>query len=663
LPKSRVAIGDGKMSTDATRPSFLATSYACLRGCCACRRAQPATDPKTEPVQVDATVSPAAAARIFATRQWLDTHSVQDSRGVHGMALVYDETMQLHSGPPGHPEAPRRTQEILAQLKAAGLLQACAHVPPRVASEDELLLVHDARHVERVCTFQAKRAVASDADEKATEARNKKAKPYSFPFGPDTYVNEHTPHCARLSAGGLLALVDAALDADSHVRAGMAVVRPPGHHATADRTSGFCVFNNVAVAARYLQKRHGLERIAIVDWDVHHGNGTNDIFAEDPSVLFVSTHRYGEGFFPGYGFLEDAGKAQARGYNVNIPLEKGFSDRDIAHVMQHVICPLLERFRPDAILVSAGFDAAKGDPLGECRVSPEAFGWMTRCLFRLARVFCEDRIFLVLEGGYNPDVIAQCTVACVHSLLAEVASLPNPFEVLPALVPRSPTGSCTASEAASTVTSAAGTPLLRSRDPSPPTPSRTPTASPSFKPRLPPASPMQQYAANTSCSAAAGSGSGGRQNRRPRGIPSTKTMKVVRQLSEIHTLLPLQLPLAPKPNEAPGAAERRAKKSENRRNARGQQRRAGQEDDDRSDCSTLSGWAIACGSGPSDAEPSSPWHSRASPPGSPSFADVGGMFPSLELPPPLEPVSGEASTAIPESGASGRGPRRRGKRK
>ena len=139
---------------------------------------------------------------------------------------------------------------------------------------------------------------------------------------------------------------------------GFAAIRPPGHHASEEKACGFCMFNNVAVAARHAQKEYGLKNIAIVDWDVHHGNGTNDVFAKDKSVFFFSLHRYDDHFFPGTGFVEDVGKDQARGFNVNVPLEKGFGDLDMVHVFKHLICPLMDNFKPDAIFISAGFDAA-----------------------------------------------------------------------------------------------------------------------------------------------------------------------------------------------------------------------------------------------------------------------------------------------------------------
>uniref|UniRef100_A0A7S0BCD1 histone deacetylase n=1 Tax=Pyrodinium bahamense TaxID=73915 RepID=A0A7S0BCD1_9DINO len=610
---------------------FVAALYARLRGLCSLRRApaftgqgvptvgRPGMSPEQAPCSASSGSSgPSSSAlvRIQAAREWLEANSLLNV-AEFPIGLVYDEVLQLHTGPSGHPERPVRTKEILSQLDAAGLLQACAKLPSREATEEELLRVHDERHIERVLRYEA--------------GGRKKAKPYTFPFGPDTYVCEHTPQCARLAAGCLLSLVDTVLDDVSPVRSGMAVVRPPGHHATADRASGFCLFNNVAVAARHLQRHHGLERVAIVDWDVHHGNGTNDLFAEDPTVLFFSMHRHDtQGFFPGTGFLEDAGKGAARGYTVNVPLEKGYTDVDIVHVVRYIVCPLIERFQPQAILVSAGFDAAKGDPLGECRLSPEAFGWMTRCLYRLARSYCNDRLFLVLEGGYNPDAIAQCCLECVQSMIAEASGVHRPcVQVAPAAT--SPAASAPPSAPSSAPSSAPGTPSLspaRSLAFNSAMPLSTLDLTPVSSPKLPPASPT--HAASV----------GGQL--KVRG-PSSKTVRTVRQLTEIHNLLPLELPLAPKQLEGSGAVSKNARKSERRR-----LRDAAREDAS----SDSSGWAIACGQ--SDAEPTSPYRYPVDLVRQESPASSVPGLSELELPPALPSPRGREGRGEPAGAGDSR---------
>lgn len=571
--------------------------------------------------------STAAVARAVRTHAWVESHNLV-SRAARCVGIVYDEEMMLHCGPQGHPEQPARIHEINAQLDMAGLLAACAHLPPREATEEELELVHDAAHVQRVAHFEA--------------PSRRKPKPFSFPFGPDTYVCQHTPRCARLAAGSLLGLVDACLDTSSQVSCGMAVIRPPGHHATIDKASGFCLFNNVAVAARYMQRRHGLSRVAVVDWDVHHGNGTNDIFAEDPSVLFFSIHRSdNQRFFPGTGVLEDAGKSEARGYNINVPLDKGYADPDIYYIVRYVLCPALDAFRPEAILVSAGFDAARGDPLGECRVSPEGFGWFTRCLHRIARHLCEGRLVLALEGGYNPDMIAQCSVECVLSLVAETSGISVPCSGLPGRsMPRE-----SHAESGTSTPATSGTPA--------PTP---PALSPMLQSCAPKADSPPEHMHVPGHGFAPGSPGPATAKQKVRAA-TARTMKTVRKLTELHNMLALKLPVAPKPNEGPGHSGKSARKNERRK----QRRSEGDTDGDMS--SDSSGWAIACGSDPEP--PFSPSASSAVPlstaGGSASGGDesVPGAFACLELPAAARQCSAASSSRGSSPGmerqGSGRG--------
>jgi len=394
--------------------------------------------------------------------------------------LAYDVKMQRHCGPSDHPEQPDRLVEIWKQLDNSGLVEACRRVPARLATKDELLYVHTAQHIQNVLDFNAKRHGGKGQSEL-----------FAFPFGVDTYLCNESAHCARLAAGSLLSLIDSAMDEDTELHCGMAIIRPPGHHAGVEKMSGFCLFNNVAIAARHLQKAHGLKRIMIVDWDVHHGNGTNDIFANSKDVCFFSIHRYDSGkFFPGTGSIEDVGKGPAKGFCVNVPLHKGYSDADARHAMRHILRPLAERFNPEAIVVSAGFDAVGGDPLGGCFMTPNGFGWMTRFLYHLAKKYCDGRLFLALEGGYNCDMISRCVVECINTLVLESTG----------------TAACEI----------------------PPMPLGSPMASPGFNPSSTPASPKQSPT-----------------SKRP-GIPTDTTVNTVYKASQLHSSMQLKLPVAPK---------------------------------------------------------------------------------------------------------------------
>jgi hypothetical protein len=200
------------------------------------------------------------------------------------------------------------------------------------------------------------------------------------------------------------------------VRSAFALVRPPGHHAEADEAFGFCFFNGAAVAAAAARREHGLDRVAIVDWDVHHGNGTQHIFEEDPNILYVSLHRYGSGFFPGTGAFDEVGKAAGRGRTLNVPwLQAGLGDADYAAAFDLVIMPVLREFAPQLVLISAGFDAALGDIQGKMRMSPDGYARLTRSLFSLP----ECALVAVLEGGYHLEASAECAEAVLRVMLEE----------------------------------------------------------------------------------------------------------------------------------------------------------------------------------------------------------------------------------------------------
>ena len=239
------------------------------------------------------------------------------------------------------------------------------------------------------------------------------------------YLNEHSAYAARLSCGGAIELCDAI--ASGRIKNGFAIIRPPGHHAEPHKSMGFCFFNNVAVATRILQQKHGhIKKILILDWDVHHGNGTQRAFESDADVLYISLHRYDEdgSFYPGstYGNYDSAGTGPGLGKSVNVPWPvQGMGDADYLYAFQHLVMPIAHEFAPDFVIVSAGFDAAAGDPIGMNRVSPGGFAQMTHQLTSL----CEGKVAVVLEGGYNPDAVADSAVAVTDVLLSLKTAEPS----------------------------------------------------------------------------------------------------------------------------------------------------------------------------------------------------------------------------------------------
>lgn len=303
--------------------------------------------------------------------------------------LVDEEAFLLHRAPYEHPEHPGRLVAIRERLKADGLAARCRRVPARPASDAELLAVHTAAHLARVgATAQ-----------------------HSFAqLDPDTYTSRESASVARLAAGGLVALVE-------EVRSGIcgngfALLRPPGHHAEADRAMGFCLFNNVAVAAM-AARRSGARRVLIVDWDLHHGNGTQHVFEEDPGVLYFSTHQFP--FYPGTGEVPEVGRGAGRGFTVNVAWPAGMGDPDYLAAFDRVLLPIAHSFAPDLVLVSCGFDAAHGDLLGSMRVTAAGFAAMTRRVSSLAG----GRVVLALEGGYDLEAIAAAAAACTGVLLGD----------------------------------------------------------------------------------------------------------------------------------------------------------------------------------------------------------------------------------------------------
>jgi acetoin utilization deacetylase AcuC-like enzyme len=315
--------------------------------------------------------------------------------------VVIDPRYLAHDTGAGHPECPERIAVLLPLVDAAGL--GLTALTPRPASGDELALVHDGAYVEEVAATQQKAWFAFDAD---------------TPTSPQSYAT------ACLAAGGFLALLDAIMN--GAVDNGFAFVRPPGHHAERHRAMGFCLFNNVAVGAEYLRRRYGLQRILIVDWDLHHGNGTQHMFESDPGVLYVSAHQYP--YYPGTGAADEVGRGEGEGYTVNLAFPAGFGDAEYRTAFTRIIEPIARQYAPQFVLISAGFDAHVRDPLGGMQLTEAGFTAMTRTLLEIAREHAAGRCAAILEGGYDLTAI-RGSAATVLQELRGADRLPLPLQV------------------------------------------------------------------------------------------------------------------------------------------------------------------------------------------------------------------------------------------
>jgi acetoin utilization deacetylase AcuC-like enzyme len=307
--------------------------------------------------------------------------------------LVDDAHFDAHAPRAYHPERPERLKAAREATQKANV--QWHRVAAREASDDELARVHDPRFV-------------------AALARLRGAEGH---IDPDTYIAPGSVTAARLAAGSLVEMVEAMLDGP--VSKGVALLRPPGHHATPMRAMGFCLVNNVAIAAAHARAR-GVERVAVVDWDVHHGNGTQEMFWRDAHVLYVSTHQFP--FYPGTGDVDEVGEGEGTGYTVNLPLSAGGGDAVYRSAFERVVLPVLEAYAPELVLVSAGFDAAARDPLAQMELSDRAFGWMARALAAVADKSARGRMALVLEGGYDLVALESGLVSSIDGMLRGRAS-------------------------------------------------------------------------------------------------------------------------------------------------------------------------------------------------------------------------------------------------
>ena len=325
-------------------------------------------------------------------------------------ALIYDPIFLEHITPAEHPEQPERLRRVIEVLETLNWMkrEGLVRLDPRAASEEELALIHEPTYIQRV----------RHAAERTARLEPESGRETRF-FATDTYVSAKSYEAAIRAAGAPLTAIDAVMRGE--VQNAYCLVRPPGHHALADGAMGFCLFNNVAIAARYAIEKHGLERVMIVDYDVHHGNGTQDAFYEDPRVLYLSTHQ--APFYPGTGLSHERGAGAGLGTTINVPLPATTDYGVYEAVFRQVLSPLADRFQPQLILVSAGFDAHWSDPLGEMYLSTAAFARLNAILLDLANLLCAGRLVMVQEGGYNIEAMAACAATGLNQLLGDDAAV------------------------------------------------------------------------------------------------------------------------------------------------------------------------------------------------------------------------------------------------
>jgi acetoin utilization deacetylase AcuC-like enzyme/formylglycine-generating enzyme required for sulfatase activity len=395
--KERVLRGGAWNSTAASCRSAYRASDPSIDDTCLANDAIGFRCVRNTPAPSSVGVPPMKAGRMLLPmasvfRPWIQDHG-QDARATAGGGImptepksktgfVYDDIYLQHETTPGHPERPERLTAILGRLQTTGLYTRLVPITPHAAAAKWIETIHTPAYVARV-----KRSC-------------EEGEPY-LDSG-DTPISTKSYEAAVMAAGGVLAAVDAVMRGE--VTNAFCAIRPPGHHATADRAMGFCIFNNVAIGTRYVQKQYNLAKVLIVDWDVHHGNGTQAAFYDDPSVLYFSVHQYP--FYPGSGSEAEKGRGKGLNYTINVPLPRGSGDEEYVEVFEKRLRPAARVFAPDFVFVSAGFDAHEDDTLGGMRVTTEGFGRLTRIVKEIADGSCKGRLVSVLEGGYNLEGLA-----------------------------------------------------------------------------------------------------------------------------------------------------------------------------------------------------------------------------------------------------------------
>lgn len=321
--------------------------------------------------------------------------------GYSKTGIVKDKRYLNHNPGAYHIESPQRLEAIYQYLEMSKVSQFYQEISPRFAKEEEICLIHTMDYFQSIADT-AGRSVMLD---------------------PDTVTSEKSYETACLAVGGVLNLMEVIFS--NKIHNGFALVRPPGHHAEKDQAMGFCIFNNIAIGASYALKKQWASRILIVDWDVHHGNGTQNAFYHSSKVLYFSTHQYPH--YPMSGRLEEMGEGEGRGYTVNVPLSAGHGDRDYLYIFDHLLRPIAYDFRPEVILVSAGFDPYVNDPLSDMNLTVKGFAYLAQVLRDIAKELCNNHLIFILEGGYALEGLAQSIEAIIKVLLGEDSGPPKDF--------------------------------------------------------------------------------------------------------------------------------------------------------------------------------------------------------------------------------------------
>ncbi len=311
--------------------------------------------------------------------------------------VVWDPVYLDHVTDEGHPDHPRRLTPLYGRLQDPAVSHRFTTIVPPTATDEEILLVHSPAYLAQV---------------KATAAHATSA------LSADTLTCDRSYPVAAMAVGGTIeAIRQVVAGSFSHA---LVLARPPGHHAERTRAMGYCIFNNVAIGSMLARRILGLARVMVVDWDLHHGNGTQHVFERDPSVFFFSSHQFPH--YPGTGHLSETGMGPGEGTTMNVPLTRGCGDREFAAIYQRLLVPVARAFKPELILVSVGFDIHADDPLGGMQVTPAGFAGLTRLILDLARQTCGGRVVFCLEGGYNPDALADSALAMIDELTGRTST-------------------------------------------------------------------------------------------------------------------------------------------------------------------------------------------------------------------------------------------------